>query len=66
MTPIGPNDEGHKEEPIYYTEIIKNGLSSLIPFDEIYISTLATFGIMKSFKDKKNNIIRRLFQNIGE
>lgn len=44
-------DKGHHEELIRFIDAIKQGKPSPIPFDEIYLSTLATFKVIDSIKE---------------
>lgn len=41
-------DKGHNQEVTAYIDAIKKGLPAPIPFDEIYLSTLATFKTIES------------------
>ena len=46
-------DKGHKKEIREFITAIKEGKSTPISFEEIYNSTLYTFGILDSIKQKK-------------
>lgn len=46
-------DKGHCEEIRRFLESVEAGLPTPIPFEEIYISTLATFKIIESIRQKK-------------
>jgi predicted dehydrogenase/threonine dehydrogenase-like Zn-dependent dehydrogenase len=45
-------DKGHKNQFVLLNERIKNGGDSLIPFDSILNTTKASFGCIKSLKEK--------------
>ena len=44
----GKQDKGHAEELKQFISSIKKGTSSPIPFDELYISTQASFKVLES------------------
>ncbi len=44
-------DKGHQNEIIQFLESIEKGKPAPIPFDELYLSTLATFKVLESIKD---------------
>jgi len=48
------HDKGHIKEVELFLKSINNGLPCPIPFEDIYISTLATFKVIKSIKTKSN------------
>lgn len=48
----GAQDKGHNHEVKAYIDAIKNGKPSPILFDELYISTLATFKVLESIATK--------------
>lgn len=50
-------DKGHTAELIAFISAIKNGHPSPIPFDEIYISSLATFKVLESIKEGRKILI---------
>jgi predicted dehydrogenase/threonine dehydrogenase-like Zn-dependent dehydrogenase len=41
-------DKGHKDEVVSFIDSVKNGKPSPVSFDEIYLSTLATFKVIES------------------
>ncbi|MFI5219331.1 MAG: bi-domain-containing oxidoreductase [Bacteroidia bacterium] len=45
-------DKGHKNEIAAFADAIKTGKPSPISFDDIYLSTLATFKVLESISDK--------------
>jgi polar amino acid transport system substrate-binding protein len=47
-------DKGHIKGVELFLKSINNGLPCPIPFEDIYISTLATFKVIKSIKTKSN------------
>jgi len=50
---LSKKDKGHDEEVKKFISSIKEGKESPISFDEIYLSTLATFKIIESIKNRK-------------
>lgn len=46
-------DKGHTQELIEFTNAIKNGLASPIPFDELFLSTLVSFKVLESIKENR-------------
>lgn len=47
---LSSQDKGHKYELIKFFESIRKGLPSPIPFEDLYLSTLATFKVLDSIK----------------
>ncbi|MCK4395666.1 MAG: bi-domain-containing oxidoreductase [Candidatus Marinimicrobia bacterium] len=47
-------NKGHAKEVELFLKSIKNGEAQPIPFQEIYLSTLATFKVIESIKTKSN------------
>lgn len=47
-------NKGHTKEVELFLKSIKNGEAQPIPFQEIYLSTLATFKVIESIKTKSN------------
>ena len=45
-------DKGHSKEVELFLKTIKNGDSTPIPFEDIYLSTLATFKVIESIKTR--------------
>lgn len=54
---LSKQDKGHSEEVRNFINSIKEGLPTPIPFEEIYLSTLATFKILESIRNKKTIIL---------
>lgn len=50
---LAKQDKGHRSEIIEFLQSIKNGTHSPIPFEDIYISTLATFAVLDSLKERR-------------
>ncbi|MEO8087594.1 MAG: bi-domain-containing oxidoreductase [Bacteroidota bacterium] len=44
----GTQDKGHKQEVAAFMDAIKNGKPAPIPFNDLYLSTLATFKVLES------------------
>jgi predicted dehydrogenase len=49
----GKQDKGHKEELMQFIRAIKEGKPCPIPFEELHQSTLATFKVLESIKEKR-------------
>lgn len=49
---VNGQDKGHRNEITAFATSIREGLPAPIPFDEIYLSTLATFKVLESIKEK--------------
>jgi predicted dehydrogenase len=49
-------DKGHKKEIASFLKAVKSGEHSPIPFEEIYLSTLATFKVIESISQKGKEI----------
>jgi polar amino acid transport system substrate-binding protein len=49
----GKQDKGHKNELVEFTDAIRNGKPAPIGFDEIYLSTKATFGVLQSIRERR-------------
>lgn len=54
---LSKKDKGHTEEVKRFISSIKEGKQSPIPFDELYLSTMATFKIIESIKNRKKVIL---------
>ncbi len=54
---LSKKNKGHDEEVKKFISSIKEGKESPISFDEIYLSTLATFKIIESIKNRKTIIL---------
>jgi predicted dehydrogenase/threonine dehydrogenase-like Zn-dependent dehydrogenase len=48
---LSKQDKGHKSEIDEFLQSIKNGTGSPISFEDIYLSTLATFAVIDSLKE---------------
>jgi predicted dehydrogenase/threonine dehydrogenase-like Zn-dependent dehydrogenase len=49
----GNQDKGHKEELIQFIKAVKEGTPSPIPFEELYESSLVTFKVLESIREKR-------------
>ena len=48
---LSSQDKGHKEEVVRFLRAIRNGTKCPIPFQESYLSTLATFAVIESIRN---------------
>jgi polar amino acid transport system substrate-binding protein len=46
-------DKGHKEELKQYFDSVRTGGPCPVPFEESYLSTLATFRVIDSIREKR-------------
>jgi len=56
---FGKQQKGHKEELIAFADAIKTGKQAPISFEDLHLSTLASFKVLESIQSKRNILIEQ-------